>query len=202
MNYREKMKEYLKEPDEYSSHYGKWGILNKEQRDLIKRLLNEMDNADDVIRQQFFEIENLNDKYEQRERKWEKWNTEKQILSSKMSDYLCKYQNLKREYTKQTKILSDRKKENEELFDIVNLQEERINELNREQMKLNVVSRNDKPVKIDNYGLDYMVDIEQRLYKANQRVNEAIDFVETEYNTYPSGKEWRKALLEILKGEK
>ena len=60
MNYREKMKEYLKEPDEHSSQWGRWGILNKEQRDLIKRLLNEMDNADDVIKHQYFEIERLN----------------------------------------------------------------------------------------------------------------------------------------------
>jgi hypothetical protein len=54
------MKAYLKEPDEYSSQYGKWGALNKEQRDLIKRLLKEMDNADEAIKHQFFEIERLN----------------------------------------------------------------------------------------------------------------------------------------------
>lgn len=59
MNYRERMKEYLKEPDEYSSQYGKWAILNREQRDLIKRLLREMDGADEVIKHQYFEIERL-----------------------------------------------------------------------------------------------------------------------------------------------
>ena len=40
VNYREKMREYLKEPNEICNHYGKWGILNKEQRDLITRLLD------------------------------------------------------------------------------------------------------------------------------------------------------------------
>ena len=60
MNYRERMKEYLKEPDEHSSQYGKWAILNREQRDLIKRLLREMDSADEVIKHQYFEIERLN----------------------------------------------------------------------------------------------------------------------------------------------
>ena len=50
MNYREKMREYLKEPNEICNHYGKWGILNKEQRDLITRLLNEMDGADNYIK--------------------------------------------------------------------------------------------------------------------------------------------------------
>lgn len=49
MNYREKMREYLKEPNAICNHYGKWGILNKEQRDLITRLLNEMDGADNYI---------------------------------------------------------------------------------------------------------------------------------------------------------
>ena len=49
MNYREKMREYLKEPNEICNHYGKWGILNKEQRYLITRLLNEMDGADNYI---------------------------------------------------------------------------------------------------------------------------------------------------------
>lgn len=59
MNYRERMKEYLKEPDEHSSQWGKWAILNREQRDLIKRLLREMDSADEVIKNQFEEIERL-----------------------------------------------------------------------------------------------------------------------------------------------
>ena len=74
-----------------------------------------MDNADEVIKSQFFELEKVKDKYEQREKKWEKWTTEKTILSTKMSDYLCKYQNIKREYTKQIKISTDRKNEIERL---------------------------------------------------------------------------------------
>ena len=66
------------------------------------------------------EIERLNKLISQREKKWEKWTTEKTILSTKMSDYLCKYQNLKREYTKQIKISTDRKKEIERLNNIIN----------------------------------------------------------------------------------
>ena len=53
------MREYLKEPNEYSSQYGKWGILNSEQRQLINRLLNEMDNADIVIKKQYEEKQQL-----------------------------------------------------------------------------------------------------------------------------------------------
>lgn len=49
MNYREKMREYLKEPSINGSAigYGKWCALNHEQRTLIRRLLDEMDKADD-----------------------------------------------------------------------------------------------------------------------------------------------------------
>ena len=61
VNYREKMREYLKEPNEICNHYGKWGILNKEQRDLIIRLLNEMDRADNYI----IKLQQENQKYEE-----------------------------------------------------------------------------------------------------------------------------------------
>ena len=64
MNYREKMREYLKEPNEICNHYGKWGILNKEQRDLITRLLNEMDRADNYIIKLQQENEQLKNKIE------------------------------------------------------------------------------------------------------------------------------------------
>lgn len=62
MNYREKMREYLKEPNEICNHYGKWGILNKEQRDLITRLLNELDGADNYIKKLQQENARLKDK--------------------------------------------------------------------------------------------------------------------------------------------
>lgn len=75
------------------------------------------------------EIERLNKLISQREKKWEKWTTEKQILSSKMSDYLCKYQNLKREYTKQIKISTNRKREIEKLNNIINAIDKYLTEL-------------------------------------------------------------------------
>ena len=53
------MREYLKEPNDYSSQYGKWGILNIEQRQLITRLLDEMDRADVVIKKQYEEKQHL-----------------------------------------------------------------------------------------------------------------------------------------------
>ena len=62
VNYREKIREYLKEPNEICNHYGKWGILNKEQRDLITRLLNEMDRADNYIKKLLQENTQLKNK--------------------------------------------------------------------------------------------------------------------------------------------
>jgi hypothetical protein len=35
-----------------------------------------------------------------------------------------------------------------------------------------------------------------------KRIDDAIFFLETEYNSYPSGEAWRKALKKILKGNK
>ena len=57
MNYREKMREYLKEPNQLSSQYGKWCSLNKEQRQMITRLLDEMDRADIYIKNLFLKNE-------------------------------------------------------------------------------------------------------------------------------------------------
>ena len=52
MNYRERMRKYLEEPSINGSAigYGKWCALNPEQRKLITKLLDEMDNADVYIR--------------------------------------------------------------------------------------------------------------------------------------------------------
>lgn len=75
MNYREKMREYLKEPNEICNHYGKWGILNREQRDLITRLLNEMDGADNYIIKLHQENARLKDKIEKIE-EWLKYKAE------------------------------------------------------------------------------------------------------------------------------
>lgn len=50
MNYRKLMREYIECPQFGNLTYGKWGVLNLEQRKLIKRLLDEMDSADLVIK--------------------------------------------------------------------------------------------------------------------------------------------------------
>ena len=58
-NYREKMRGFLKKTNEYSSQYGEWGALNFEQRNMIRRLLDEMDRADEVIKKLYEENKRL-----------------------------------------------------------------------------------------------------------------------------------------------
>ena len=91
----------------------------------ISTELDAFENLHKELEEKDKEIERLNKLISQREKKWEKWTTEKQILSSKMSDYLCKYQNIKREYTKQIKISTDRKNEIERLIRQQELSKER-----------------------------------------------------------------------------
>ena len=49
MNYREKIREAIKCPRLGNSSYGEWGALRYEQRVLIKRLLDELDDTDNSI---------------------------------------------------------------------------------------------------------------------------------------------------------
>lgn len=59
MNYREKMRKAVECPQFGNIDYGEWGTLNLNQRISIKRLLDEMDRADDTIKRLFLENENL-----------------------------------------------------------------------------------------------------------------------------------------------
>lgn len=57
MNYREKMREDIKCPQFGNITYGRLGTLRYEDRKSIKRLLDEMDRADEIIKKQFFELD-------------------------------------------------------------------------------------------------------------------------------------------------
>ena len=63
MNYREKIREYISCPQLGDNHYGKWGALRVEQRLLIKRLLDELDRADNYIKKVYLENQELKEKY-------------------------------------------------------------------------------------------------------------------------------------------
>ena len=41
--------------------------------------------------------------------------------------------------------------------------------------------------------------LNQKLQKKQKTINEALQFLENEYNSYPSAEQWRKALKDILR---
>ena len=55
MNYREKIRKAIEYPQFRDKNYGKWGVLNLEQRNLIKRLLNELDSADNCVKKLYLQ---------------------------------------------------------------------------------------------------------------------------------------------------
>lgn len=59
MNYREKMRKAIECPQFGDSAYGEWGTLTLEQRKLIRRLLDELDRADEYNKQLYFEKDEL-----------------------------------------------------------------------------------------------------------------------------------------------
>ena len=55
MNYREKIRKAIECPQFNNTRYGEWGALNLEQRRYIKRLLDELEHADNYIKKLYFE---------------------------------------------------------------------------------------------------------------------------------------------------
>lgn len=61
MNYREKIRKAIECPQFNNTRYGEWGALTLEQRRYIKRLLDELDSADNYIKNVYLE----NQKYKE-----------------------------------------------------------------------------------------------------------------------------------------
>ena len=60
-NYREYMREAIKTPVDGSGvDFGRWAILNQEQRRLIKRLLDEMDSFDKAYEILWMKLDKIN----------------------------------------------------------------------------------------------------------------------------------------------
>ena len=59
MNYREKIRKAIECPQLGNETYGELGILNLTQRKYIKRLLDELDNADNFVKKLYFENKQL-----------------------------------------------------------------------------------------------------------------------------------------------
>lgn len=55
MNYRERIRKAIECPQVNNTRYGEWGASTLEQRKYIKRLLDELDSADNYIKKLYFE---------------------------------------------------------------------------------------------------------------------------------------------------
>ena len=77
MNYREKIRKAIECPQLGNETYGELGILNPTQRKYIKRLLDELDNADNFVKKLYFENKQLKDN----------WNKLKEYIISTRYEY-------------------------------------------------------------------------------------------------------------------
>ena len=59
MNYREKIRKAIECPQLNNTRYGEWGAVNLEQRKYIKRLLDELDSADNYLKRVYLENKQL-----------------------------------------------------------------------------------------------------------------------------------------------
>ena len=74
MNYRDKIRKSIECPQLCNSSYGEWGLLRIDQKRNIKRLLDELDSADDYIKKLYKEKKELIDylKKEKKEQEYKK----------------------------------------------------------------------------------------------------------------------------------
>ena len=63
MNYREKIRKAIECPQLNNTRYGEWGALTLEQRKYIKRLLDELDSADNYLKRVYLENKQLKDNW-------------------------------------------------------------------------------------------------------------------------------------------
>ena len=59
MNYRDKIRKSIECPEFGNSSYGEWGSLRIDQRRNIKRIIDELDRADDYIKKLYKENQKL-----------------------------------------------------------------------------------------------------------------------------------------------
>ena len=65
MNYREKIRKAIECPQLGNETYGEFGILDFTQRKYIKRLLDELDNADNFVKKLYFENKQLKNNWDE-----------------------------------------------------------------------------------------------------------------------------------------
>lgn len=97
MNYREKIRKAIECPQFGNETYGEWGALRFEQRVLIKRLLDELDRADNYFKKVYLENQELKKKYENAVVDYETTMFEKEQLNSLVNSCQEKIRQLKKQ---------------------------------------------------------------------------------------------------------
>ena len=173
--------------------YGKpyWSIINPCDSCPMENVETFTQWIDPTIEEKDKEIERLR----KREKKWEKWTTEKEILSTKMSEYLCKWKNIKREYNNQVESNRLKKQEIERLSkEITKLNEENktLKELEKHTMREitrlnNIINELEKDLEeIFNKMKEKQVEISGRGYYYTDLIP-----IEDILNKLKEGKEWK-----------
>lgn len=72
MNYRERIRKAIECPQFGNERYGEWGALNLEKRILIKRLLDELDRADNYVKRLYLGNQELKKQLEEYQQELEK----------------------------------------------------------------------------------------------------------------------------------
>ena len=108
MNYREKIRKAIECPQFGNETYGEWGILNLEQRNLIKRLLDELDSADNYFKKVYLENKQLKIQISAREEvcnrlesNWNKlkeyFNERIEVCDNRLSSPFCNFEKATKE---------------------------------------------------------------------------------------------------------
>ena len=87
MNYRQKIRRAIECPQFGDASYGEWGALNLEQRKFIKRLLDELDRANNCIKKLY--LENKKQKEIIDKVVLELVNIDGNLSNSQLSDRIC-----------------------------------------------------------------------------------------------------------------
>ena len=96
MNYREKIRKAIECPQLGNETYGEWAILNLTQRKYIKRLLDELDNADNFVKKLYFENKQLKNNWNKlKEYAKEVISTDNELYGT---DLLDKMQEMEKNY--------------------------------------------------------------------------------------------------------
>lgn len=94
MNYRERIRKSIECPQFGNETYGEWGALNLEQRKYIKRLLDELDRADNYIKSVYLENEQLKDNWNKLK---EYFNERIEVCDNRLSSPFCNFEKTTKE---------------------------------------------------------------------------------------------------------